>query len=208
MQILKPKVFVESVGFAFLYPLCKLFGCHVVSYVHYPTISSDMLKHVESRKSSFNNRSFVANSSFLSTLKLQYYRLFSIMYGFVGSFCDKVMVNSSWTSGHIKEIWKNENKTSIVFPPCDTGRLSVFPLGKRKRIILSVAQFRPEKDHQLQIEILSSLYQKYPQYKSGPDAIKLVLIGSVRNGEDQKLVDDVEESITKFGLKVSLAHCY
>ena len=38
-------VFVDTIGVGFAYPLVQvLFGCKVVSYTHYPTISSDMLK--------------------------------------------------------------------------------------------------------------------------------------------------------------------
>ena len=38
-------VFVDTVGVGFAYPMIKLiFGVKVVSYTHYPTISTDMLK--------------------------------------------------------------------------------------------------------------------------------------------------------------------
>jgi len=38
-------VFIDTIGVAFAYPLVKLlFGVKVVSYTHYPTISSDMMK--------------------------------------------------------------------------------------------------------------------------------------------------------------------
>lgn len=33
-------------------------------------------------------------------------------------------------------------ETKIVYPPCDTNRLTSFPLGGRRRIIVSLAQFR------------------------------------------------------------------
>lgn len=40
-------VFIDTIGVGFAYPLVKiLFGCKIVSYTHYPTISSDMLKQV------------------------------------------------------------------------------------------------------------------------------------------------------------------
>lgn len=65
-------------GYAFVMPLFKYFvGCEVGCYVHYPTISTDMLKRVKSRILSHNNRSIVAKNPFLSWLKLTYYRLFA-----------------------------------------------------------------------------------------------------------------------------------
>jgi alpha-1,2-mannosyltransferase len=202
--LLRPTIFVETVGFAFLYPLFKLFGAQIIAYVHYPTISSDMLIAVKSRKAAFNNNSIVASSSILSFLKLQYYLLFSVCYRFVGSYCDVVMANSSWTAGHINEIWEIPNKTSIVFPPCDVSKLIGFDLKNRNRLILSVAQFRPEKDHHLQIEILADLFKKYPEYRNGPESVKLIFLGSVRNDQDEKRVADIQAHIDRLGLKVLL----
>lgn len=41
-------MFIDTVGVGFAYPLVKvLYGRKVVSYTHYPTISSDMLKQTE-----------------------------------------------------------------------------------------------------------------------------------------------------------------
>lgn len=200
--LLRPKIFIETVGFAFLYPLFKFFGAKAIAYVHYPTISSDMLKVVHSRKAAFNNNSVVANSTILSFMKLQYYLLFSVLYRFVGSCCDVVMANSSWTADHLNDIWKIPAKTCIVFPPCDVSKLIGFNLSQRQRVILSVAQFRPEKDHHLQIEILSNLFCKYPEYKSGPESIKMVLLGSVRNEHDEKRVALIQEHIERLDLKV------
>lgn len=47
---------------------------------------------------------------------------------------------------------------ALVYPPCNTAELLAMPLAgtdgapkAEKRIVLSIAQFRPEKDHMLQI---------------------------------------------------------
>ena len=41
-------LFIDTVGVAFAYPLIKLlYGVKIVSYTHYPTISSDMLKQID-----------------------------------------------------------------------------------------------------------------------------------------------------------------
>ncbi|KAM8707524.1 hypothetical protein ACLKA7_005068 [Drosophila subpalustris] len=56
--------------------LQKKIGC----YVHYPVISSDMLKKVKFRQSAHNNKAYVARNPFLTWAKLTYYRLFSKMY--------------------------------------------------------------------------------------------------------------------------------
>lgn len=65
-------------GYAFTLPLFKYFGgCKVGCYVHYPTISTDMLKRVKSRTLAHNNRNIVAKNPFLTWIKLTYYRIFA-----------------------------------------------------------------------------------------------------------------------------------
>lgn len=68
-----------------------------------------------------------------------------------------VMVNSSWTKKHIRQLWWKLSDAKRVFPPCNTKTLQSLPLERRlKRLYLvSVAQFRPEKDHGLQLESLA-----------------------------------------------------
>lgn len=45
-----PDLYIDSMGYAFTLPVFRyLGGCHVASYVHYPTISTDMLSVVRER---------------------------------------------------------------------------------------------------------------------------------------------------------------
>jgi alpha-1,2-mannosyltransferase len=43
---------------------------------------------------------------------------------------------------------------ALVYPPCDTTDLQSLPLDRRLKhlFLVSVAQFRPEKNHRLQLE--------------------------------------------------------
>ena len=70
----------------------------------------------------------------------RYYRIFAKLYSSAGTFADVIMVNSSWTKGHIDELWGTDSK--VVFPPCDTTAFSRLPTEDRANIIVSVAQFR------------------------------------------------------------------
>ena len=36
----RPDIFIDSSGYAFTFPIVKLFGSKIISYVHYPTIST------------------------------------------------------------------------------------------------------------------------------------------------------------------------
>lgn len=71
------------------------------------------------------------------------------------------MVNSSWTEKHILDLWKNPFQTHRVYPPCEVSNLkSLEHIKSDKIIILSVAQFRPEKDHPLQLQTMYELREK------------------------------------------------
>lgn len=65
-----PDTFVDTSGYAFIYPLAQLCGSFVIAYVHYPTISTDMLGHVSARKTRFNNRGTIAKSALGTWVKL------------------------------------------------------------------------------------------------------------------------------------------
>ncbi|CAD6267227.1 unnamed protein product [Miscanthus lutarioriparius] len=187
-----PQFYFDTSGYAFTYPLARLFGCKVICYTHYPTISSDMVERVKHHSSMYNNNSRIAGSIWLSRCKILYYTIFSWLYGLVGSCAHLVMVNSSWTRSHIINIWKIPERTKRVYPPCDTSSLQKLPLERPTTppIFISVAQFRPEKAHGLQLEAFALALQRLDPDFPKP---KLQFVGSCRNKEDlarlQKLKD-------------------
>lgn len=67
-------------------------------------------------------------------------------------------------------------------------------------MIVSVAQFRPEKDHSLQLKSLAKMIEKYPKTKSM--GIELVLIGSCRNEGDANRIDRLRKEAVELGIKV------
>ncbi|CAO3699506.1 unnamed protein product [Rhizopus microsporus] len=195
---LVPDVFFDTMGYAFTFPLVHyVANIKIAAYVHYPTISSDMVNRVYERKAQYNNDIKFAQSTIWTTGKLIYYRLFAKLYGFCGSFAQVVTVNSTWTKGHIDSLW--HTKAEIVYPPCDTERLNKLSLKGRKPMIVSVAQFRPEKDHALQLKSLARLFEKYPQWKD--TQVELVLIGSSRNEGDAKRIDGLRELVKQLNIQ-------
>eukprot|EP01100_Stratorugosa_tubuloviscum_P007662 TRINITY_DN3167_c1_g1_i1.p1 TRINITY_DN3167_c1_g1~~TRINITY_DN3167_c1_g1_i1.p1 ORF type:complete len:328 (+),score=95.87 TRINITY_DN3167_c1_g1_i1:598-1581(+) len=200
-------------GYSFVYPVFSLFGwCNVSCYVHYPTISSDMLSSVITGKHAVHNRRFSSNK-FLSWLKIIYYKLFAKTYGFFGSFSKIIMVNSKWTGNHIAEIWNkkiiqfdeisrtSKNTISIVYPPCNTLNLNQINIDNPRSleipIIISVAQFRPEKNHALQLRAFSKLQQMNDSHKNA----RLILIGGCRNSEDQIRVEELQQLANQLGIQ-------
>lgn len=192
-----PDVYIDSMGYSFTLFLFSYIGkCTTACYIHYPTITKDMIKRVTLRNMAHNNNATVARSPFLSSAKLIYYQIFSWLYSFCGSFADTVMVNSSWTEDHINSLWNCSLSTHRVYPPCDTVSLKSSPMapdisegGNIK--IVSVGQYRPEKDHPLQLQAIYELRNLLPENIF--ERVKLVFIGSCRHNEDHILVKDMQD---------------
>jgi alpha-1,2-mannosyltransferase len=196
-----PDIYIDTMGYAFTLPLFKYIGkCHVGCYVHYPTISTDMLSKVSDRRATYNNASFITRSRVLSGMKLLYYKMFAYIYGLAGSCANVVMVNSSWTFGHITTLWKKDNVV-IVYPPCDT---KAFLNIQRKddsgiKSVVSIGQFRPEKDHALQIKSFALFLHELPD--NDRKDYRLVLVGSCRNQDDANRVDSLRELANQLHVK-------
>lgn len=194
-----PDVYFETTGYAFTYPLFYyICGIPVACYTHYPTISSDMLQRVSEQNVSYNNRRLIGRSPFLTKCKLVYYRMFAKLYSLCGRCSDCVMVNSSWTQSHINEIWSLAYRTRIVYPPCDVSKFeTIFQNDKHDKnfYVSSVAQIRPEKNHQLQIKSFAKFLNKVEEEESKENLakIKLFIIGSCRNEDDKQRADNLKQ---------------
>jgi alpha-1,2-mannosyltransferase len=135
-----PDVFVDTVGNAWSYPFVRFLcgeSTKIVAYVHYPTISSDMLERVRKGSLMYNNRTFFAKNFILKQMKIIYYSCLMWFYGYCGgAFVDVCVVNSKWTKNHIDSLWgkflttKYRKKikmrerpiVQIVYPPCDVSQ--------------------------------------------------------------------------------------
>lgn len=201
--MLVPDIFVDTMGFAFSLGLCKLLFPSVPTgaYVHYPTISTDMLESLEST-SGEHGLNAGAGAGTKGKMKKKYWQIFAYLYSWVGGTIDVVMTNSSWTHGHILQLWgparqrhtlrneklgENDFGMSVVFPPVAVEDLesqidvSLKSSEARKDHLLYIAQFRPEKNHTLIITAFSELVRSLPDDVERP---KLVLVGSVRDSDD------------------------
>ncbi|KAK6932994.1 ALG11 mannosyltransferase, N-terminal [Dillenia turbinata] len=187
-----PLYYFDTSGYAFTYPVARIFGCTVICYTHYPTISLDMLSRVRSRSSMYNNDAAIAKSVWLSQCKIIYYKFFSLLYGMVGSCAHLAMVNSSWTQSHIEKLWGIPEHTKRVYPPCDTSGLQALPLERSVDTprIISVAQFRAEKAQPLQLEAFAVAIRKLGRDMPRP---KFQFVGSCRNKKDEERLQKLKE---------------
>jgi len=115
----------------------------------------------------------------------------------MGGFCSLVMVNSTWTKNHIQARW-NPKEIRLIYPPTDCQNLREISSKNRKKIILSIGQFRPEKNHELQIRAFMEYLKN-----SGDQEVKLVMVGSVRPHlpEDMARVAALEHLVEELGIK-------
>lgn len=133
------------------------------------------------------------------------------------------MVNSRWTLGHIDQLWRaRHNRARVVYPPCDNITLQQLPLARAPLpaaaaaptgataavaatpVLVSVAQFRPEKNHALQLRAFALARQAAMKGELGGVAViaatarrvasaRLVFVGGVRNDADRARLERLKE---------------
>ncbi|KAG8347122.1 putative glycosyl transferase [Trypanosoma vivax] len=181
-------IVIESVGIPGMYPLLSaLAGARVFAYIHYPVITPVMTQRVERGEVRYNNRGILARHRTLRRLKVLYYQLFASLYRFMGQFPAVVMTNSTWTMRHVEQLWKPAVPI-LVYPPCAVSHFTALrkPPEQRDNTIVSVGQFRPEKNHMLQLHAFAAALPRLPK-----DA-RLVMIGGARNEEDRNRAAEVQ----------------
>ena len=202
LSLLVPDIFIDTMGYAYAFALTKYFfpSMPTGAYVHYPTISTDMIWSLDADSGKGLNAG--AGQGFRGFLKRHYWQLFATSYGWVGGRADVVMTNSSWTQSHIQSLWgKNRARkgkafeAEVLFPPVAVGEIedaievSLEGEKKRENVLVYIAQFRPEKNHSIILKAFAQMVHS-DRATSSPALkdSKLVLIGSVRDSDDQKRV--------------------
>ena len=208
-----PDIFFDTTGAPFTYVVAKvLAGCTVAAYVHYPIISADMLARVVEQRPAYNNDERIAQSITVSHIKLVYYHAMALLYQAMGWCVRCTMVNSSWTKGHIEHMWgKSAANVHLVYPPCGNftrehiteqarARKQHGSIRPRERLILSLGQFRPEKDHRLQIEAFAALKARDPKFGD----VRMLMLGSTRGRDDEALLSSLKQYAQAKGVDGSI----
>jgi len=201
-----PDIFVDTTGCPFTLPVAKILtGAKVSAYIHYPTMSNDMFDKIQSRKSDFNNRKIFTTFTPFFWAKILYYKTFLFLYRICGWFTDIVVANSNWTGSRIEDVWHLPS-VKVLYPPAAIG--SGFPIKDisagedkgRRQVLVSLAQFRPEKNHKLQISVFRRVLDVFGE--SGND-LEFWLMGGVRNDDDARLVDELKNFAQKLNIPES-----
>lgn len=209
-------------GYAFALAFSKYLFPTVptAAYVHYPTISTDMLSSLTSETAQGANAG--TGRGWKGLFKIYYWHLFARLYSHVGGSVDIVMTNSSWTQSHIRSLWgpsrakrAKSSDVEVIFPPVAVEELtrsidvSTFSESQREEIILYIAQFRPEKNHALILRAFAELLHP-PEGENGASdeavkVAKLVLVGSVRHSDDATRVYDLRLLAHELKIKDSVS---
>ncbi|XP_063902110.1 GDP-Man:Man(3)GlcNAc(2)-PP-Dol alpha-1,2-mannosyltransferase-like [Zophobas morio] len=106
------------------------------------------------------------------------------------------MVNSRWTFERMELLW--ERSLKLVHPPCSTEAFGRLPLSeKQDNTIISLAQFRPEKNHAMQLHILRRYFDLFPARET---AVRLIIVGSCRNADDLNYLTSLKDLAWSLGL--------
>lgn len=215
-SLLPPDIFVDTMGYAFALAFSKVLFQDVPTgaYVHYPTISTDMLDSLDPKsKSGGQGVNAGKGVGVAGTGKKLYWHLFAKFYTLVGASIDIVMTNSTWTLEHITSIWGGwrqelgKPKAVPVFPPVAVEELerkvavSAESEKKRESVLLYIAQFRPEKNHKL---IMAAFAEFMATKTPATRGAKLVLVGSVRDDGDSKRVYELRLLANELQIKDSV----
>lgn len=117
------------------------------------------------------------------------------IYSLVGRCSETIMVNSSWTENHILELWDVPFKTHRVYPPCEVNHLKELAKEQNTEFyrIISVGQFRPEKNHPLQLQTMYELRTLLMYNEELWNKIRLLIVGSCRNSEDYERLKNMQD---------------
>lgn len=161
-------------------PLC-VFGFRIICYIHYP----------------FCRLYHSSKPELTSPTRKVYHRLLYMAYKFSLSFSKSIICNSSWTA---KRIPKVRSSVKIIFPYCNIPlytSLKLQPIDRHG--ILSLAQFRPEKNQKEQVLIFRDFLKGHPDLA---ESTRLYIVGGCRNSVDVEQSRSIQEMVDSLGLQV------
>lgn len=193
-QQVTPDVYIDTIGVPFTYLLIYAFlDIPIISYIHYPTISKDMLNSVKNIGGLYGKIKFI------------YWWILLKLYAFNIMWVDLTLFNSTWTAENVSYalgwITNDEDiEKSIVYPPCVSYDEPInndkndLINKKREKTIVYLAQFRPEKRHLLLLKHYKE-YLKIYENEGIKEPYKLIFIGSTRSIKDEEYVNKLKEEI-------------
>jgi alpha-1,2-mannosyltransferase len=184
-----PDVFIETFTAHFSPIAAKLLNPNlkVITYVHYPYTSTEFVggywHTLTGAGVSIKNRLFAA-------WKVVYHYTLYLIYGTMGWFNDVCYTNSSWTQNHMEGNWPG--KCSVLYPPCNVDEFWSQDFSNKKKVVVSLAQYRSEKRHDVQLDMM-----KYHQERHPESDIVLKIMGSAKFEDSEKIYNHLVDRVNK-----------
>lgn len=185
---LAPDVWIDTIGLPGSYLVINLvLKIPIAAYVHYPIIQPDMFSKLD--KSTFGK------------IKKVYWNFMLYFYRFLGCLCTLVMANGTWTFNHLIKVFLWTSQIAIVYPPCGTTELAKdVDNSQRANKMIYIAQFRPEKRHDLVLTQYAKFLEEFKGNGKIKDCPTLVFLGSCRTKDDTKTLESLRELVTSLNL--------
>lgn len=89
------------------------------------------------------------------------------------------------------------------FPPCNVEPLLKMPKSTEGRqIIMSFAQFRPEKNQQMQVDVYKEVCKRIKD-RGVKDRPLFYMVGSLRGADDERILKGIENKVRENNLQVT-----
>lgn len=161
-----PEIYIDCLGYPFMYPcFYYLASIPVISYMNHSIINSNLDEQInDSDNASSNTPDFILRIALLSNIKFISYQIYSYVYGWCERCSTIIYCSSLSTKTNIESIWGASN-VHVIYPPYDIKQFLEMPLFDHNeqtiQTIISVGNFREEKNHELQIRAFHKLLEKY-----------------------------------------------
>lgn len=209
MYELLPDIWIDTMGLPGSYLFVSIIlRIPIMCYVHYPIIQPNMFSKLKYSNFSLSTLKTVEPSilSLFQLGKLFYWKSLYYFYVYLGSLVHIALTNGSWTYNHISSIWMLASRVGtiidVLYPPCSTEILTKQETSEdRDNKLLYVAQFRPEKRHELILDEYALFLKSYKQQKKPIKDLPLLLfIGSCRTPDDTSTLESLKEKVEELSL--------
>lgn len=207
---LAPDVWIDTQGLPSSYLLVSIsLKIPIMAYTHYPILQLDMFGKLKFQRFADLKKFSILNiRDYFAFGKLVYWSLLYCFYVFLGTKINIALANGSWTYDHLEKIWTFNSafghKLEILYPPCGTEYLTenIDTTKSRANKLLYLAQFRPEKRHDMLLQEYSLFLKKnYPGVTKPTDEIPtLVYAGSCRTADDTATLKSLQAQVENLKL--------
>lgn len=201
---LSPDIWIDTIGLPGGYGMVStILKIPILAYVHYPVLQQDMFNKLKF-KSVVDFVKIRSVDDIKHCFKLGYWTALYYLYAYLGSKVDITLTNGTWTFNHMQKIWSwnkwSQGVIEILYPPCNTDGSGKGDFGltvERQNKMIYIAQFRPEKRHDLILEE----YKKFLAVKQPvKDIPRIVFLGSCRSDDDTETLNQIKHLVDELEL--------